>query len=488
MLRWRPARDVDAGLHAPAATAAVDPVGRPEAFGLAFGGNGRDAGGPKARAANRFRRMSEKLIAHNSAHLRTIPHYFAHDGGFWSSGAGSTALRKRRAARRETGQPLRRMQRQGSRRTPAGRPEREAAARRGGRAMAAVDSSAARGGVHGTIEAAERRFGKGEHGPPPGTSRRRDTSRPPIGCAVGGFGRNGRMAGANAAAATVRTGERFAARGLRRAPSRAAIASARRGRRSTVTGDHGRGILPPSPTSGARHGIRRFRPPPRPQPPIRCRKGAIRVAALAALCRKDGMPAVAVTDTGNLFGAVGSVATPAPTPGCSRLSAANSASRRKTGPLRATVRKRRDRIVLLAQNETGYRNLIALSSGRLSRLGHAGAASGPGAARPEVGRVDRTLGRRVGAGRTPSRPPDSKTPRAAGSTSLAEIFPGRLYVEIQRHGLAEEAAVEGGLLALAYETGLPLVAHQRRLFPHRRHARGARRAVVHRPRRLCVAA
>ena len=75
-------RDVDAGLHTPAATAAVDPVGRPGAFGLAFGGSGRDAGGPKARAANRFRRMSEKLIAHNSAHLRTIPHYFAHDGGF----------------------------------------------------------------------------------------------------------------------------------------------------------------------------------------------------------------------------------------------------------------------------------------------------------------------------------------------------------------------------------------------------------------------
>ena len=56
--------------------------------------------------------------------------------------------------------------------------------------MAAVDSSAARGGFHGTIEAAERRFGKG--------TMVRPRDEPASGyvtaaivCAVGGFGRNG---------------------------------------------------------------------------------------------------------------------------------------------------------------------------------------------------------------------------------------------------------------------------------------------------------
>ena len=38
------------------------------------------------------------------------------------------------------------------------------------------------------------------------------------------------------------------------------------------------------------------------------------------------------------------------------------------------------------------------------------------------------------------------------------MFDNRLYVEIQRHGLAEEADVEPQLLSLAYELELPLVA------------------------------
>ena len=43
----------------------------------------RARGGTRAirRAANRFPRAPEKLIAHNPAHLRTIPHYFAHNRG-----------------------------------------------------------------------------------------------------------------------------------------------------------------------------------------------------------------------------------------------------------------------------------------------------------------------------------------------------------------------------------------------------------------------
>src|SRR5262249_39953187 len=41
---------------------------------------------------------------------------------------------------------------------------------------------------------------------------------------------------------------------------------------------------------------------------------------------------------------------------------------------------------------------------------------------------------------------------------LEGLSPGRLYVELMRHGLATERLIEGRLLDLAYEHGLPLVA------------------------------
>ena len=41
---------------------------------------------------------------------------------------------------------------------------------------------------------------------------------------------------------------------------------------------------------------------------------------------------------------------------------------------------------------------------------------------------------------------------------LKGIFPGRLYVEIQRHGLPQENQIEEALIELAYATDLPLVA------------------------------
>ncbi|MGH6844506.1 MAG: DNA polymerase III subunit alpha, partial [Methylocella sp.] len=46
----------------------------------------------------------------------------------------------------------------------------------------------------------------------------------------------------------------------------------------------------------------------------------------------------------------------------------------------------------------------------------------------------------------------------ARAAALDKLFPGRLYVEIQRHGLASERAIEPRLLDLAYRASLPLVA------------------------------
>ncbi|HAW56680.1 MAG TPA: DNA polymerase III subunit alpha, partial [Hyphomonas sp.] len=43
-------------------------------------------------------------------------------------------------------------------------------------------------------------------------------------------------------------------------------------------------------------------------------------------------------------------------------------------------------------------------------------------------------------------------------STLASAYPGRCYVEITRHGTEDEYACEEGLIDLAYELGLPLVA------------------------------
>src|SRR5437764_1376860 len=49
----------------------------------------------------------------------------------------------------------------------------------------------------------------------------------------------------------------------------------------------------------------------------------------------------------------------------------------------------------------------------------------------------------------------------------ARWFPDRLYIDVQRHGMAAERAVEPALLDLAYERGLPLVAANEPYFPSR---------------------
>ena len=192
-------------------------------------------------------------------------------------------------------------------------------------------------------------------------------------------------------------------------------------------------------------------------------QGAITTGALAALCREHRMPAVAVTDTGNLFGAV-DVSRSCAEAGVQPIVGCELGLAVEDGPAARDRPQAPDRIVLLAQNEPGYRNLIALSSAgflasdapepqvdwrSLSRkaeglIALTGGVSGP-------------VGRLLAAGQH-----DAARHRL---DELATIFPGRLYVEIQRHGLEREAAAEAGLLALAYETGLPLVATNDAFFP-----------------------
>ena len=185
-------------------------------------------------------------------------------------------------------------------------------------------------------------------------------------------------------------------------------------------------------------------------------EGAIPVKELAELCRDNAMPAVAVTDSGNLFGVLEfaeacSKAGVQPIVGC-LLGLA-----RKGNSANGQVRDR-DRVLLLVQNETGYRNLIKLVSKAF--LETAGTdppqVSGPVlAAHAEgliafIGASDSPVGRLLAEGQFDAA--------EMALEHFAQIFPGRLYVEVMRHGLEVEGKIEGRLIDLAYKHNLPLVA------------------------------
>ena len=92
--------------------------------------------------------------------------------------------------------------------------------------------------------------------------------------------------------------------------------------------------------------------------------GAIRPKELIDLCKAERMPAVAVTDTGNLFGAL-EIATTCAAAGIQPIIGCEIALERNGAPQASRPGRglaTPDRIVLLAQNEAGYRNLLDLVS------------------------------------------------------------------------------------------------------------------------------
>ena len=112
--------------------------------------------------------------------------------------------------------------------------------------------------------------------------------------------------------------------------------------------------------------------------------GAITIKELVARCTAERMPAVAITDSGNLFGALEfatacAAAGVQPIIGCEMALAPRAEGGRGNGAL-ARPMAEPDRLVLLVQNETGYRNLLALVSRSF--------LDGEGAAEPAVALAD----------------------------------------------------------------------------------------------------
>ncbi len=189
-------------------------------------------------------------------------------------------------------------------------------------------------------------------------------------------------------------------------------------------------------------------------------EGAIKLPKLIELATGYEMPAVAVTDTNNLFGALefslaASKAGIQPIIGCQFDVAREGEASRQTGN-NATAR-RHDRLVLLAQNRTGYENLMEISSDAFLTTEHGDTHTTLEKLEERAdgliclsGGPDGPLGRLIGDGQIPAA--------EAMCERLQSIFPGRFYIELQRHGLAFERRIEPGLLKLAYDRDIPLVA------------------------------
>ncbi len=181
-------------------------------------------------------------------------------------------------------------------------------------------------------------------------------------------------------------------------------------------------------------------------------EGAIKADKLAILAEQAGMPAVAITDSGNMFGALEFSQYCAqhrvqPIIGCQLH--VTRADNPALPP---------DPIVLLAQNAEGFAQLQHLSSEGFLETDPADKPQLPLeriCARASgllllAGGAQGPIGRLLAEGQ--------KDEAERMFSAFLEAFPGRTIMELQRHGLPVERAVEPGLIALADAHDVPLVA------------------------------
>src|SRR5215470_11510535 len=182
-------------------------------------------------------------------------------------------------------------------------------------------------------------------------------------------------------------------------------------------------------------------------------EGALTIARLCELAKADRQPALALTDTDNMFGALEfsdkmAAAGIQPIVGCAL--AVDFADQDALPRAGSPAQLERPRIVLLAARENGYRSLMWLNSRAFletapNEQSHLKLAWLEG---ETEGLIALTGG--------PGGPLD--TAIAAGQShlagarceKLAQLFGDRLYIELQRHGTRAERAGEPLLIDLAY--------------------------------------
>ncbi len=198
-------------------------------------------------------------------------------------------------------------------------------------------------------------------------------------------------------------------------------------------------------------------------------EGALTISRLAEFAKADYQPALALTDTDNMFGALEFSEKLAgygiqPILGCALALDFGDETRdpRLAGRVRALPR-----IVLLAAREAGYRSLMQLCSRAFLET--------PSTEKPHLkltwleGACDGLIALTGG----PGGPLDTAIVAnqaelaSARCVVLQRLFGDRLYMELQRHGTPGERLTEGALIELAYARDIPLVATNEPFFAKR---------------------
>jgi DNA polymerase III subunit alpha len=190
-------------------------------------------------------------------------------------------------------------------------------------------------------------------------------------------------------------------------------------------------------------------------------EGALTIARLAELAKADHQPALALTDTDNMFGALEFSEKLAgygvqPIIGCALAvdfgdQDNNVRNNGASVPLR-------HRVVFLAAREAGYRSLLRLNSRAFLET--------PANEPPHIklawleGEADGVIALSGGPGGPLDAAIVAGNAALAGSrcAALRALFGDRLYIELQRHGIERERESEAVLLEMAYAKGIALVA------------------------------
>jgi DNA polymerase-3 subunit alpha len=187
--------------------------------------------------------------------------------------------------------------------------------------------------------------------------------------------------------------------------------------------------------------------------------GACRIDDVVEKAHATKMPAVAITDHGNLYGAIDFYKAASqrgikPIIGCETYIAPGSRLDKKS----SNARDAAYHLVLLAKDDVGYKNLIKLvSEAHLNGFYYKPRIDKEILAQHSKGLIGLTSCLK---GEVPNHIANDQLQQAKDALDeYRHIFaPGDYYIELQNHGLEKQHAVNRTLIEWAKEFSLPLVA------------------------------
>ncbi len=203
-------------------------------------------------------------------------------------------------------------------------------------------------------------------------------------------------------------------------------------------------------------------------------EGALPIERLTSFAVKQKMPALGISDTNNLFGALEfsekcTAKGIQPIIGCTlAIKMPETGKGTKSNGLTLHNQSLTDgEIALIAQSRAGYENLMALTSAAfLETVGETTPyISFEHLTNHSEGLICLTGGEEGPLDKAFSNDQDQQA--KSWFEALITLFGDRLYIELQRHGRRDQKKREAGLLSLAYEQGVPIVATNEAYFEQR---------------------